>query len=98
MYKVVFTKHAAKDAKKLKSAGLDAKAKILLDVVREDPFQSPPTYKTLVGNLSGLYSRRINLQHRFVYQVIAEPTTEEGTRFDGIVKVVSMWSHYEDLR
>ena len=97
MYRIVFTQQAAKDAKKLKAAGLDGKAKALIDILREDPFRKPPSYEALVGNLSGLYSRRINLQHRLVYQVIAEPTQKDGSSIDGTVKVVRMWSHYEGL-
>lgn len=97
MYQVVFTKQAAKDAKKLKSAGLDKKAKRLVDIVRENPFESPPSYEALVGNLTGLYSRRISLQHRFVYQVIAEPVSDGGVVFEGTVKVVRMWTHYEGI-
>ncbi len=97
MYQVRFTKQAAKDAKRLKAAGLDKKAKQLVEIIRRDPFQSPPSYETLVGNLSGLYSRRINLQHRFVYQVIPESLDENNQRFDGIVKIIRMWSHYERL-
>ena len=87
-YKIVFTKAAAKDAPKLKAAHIDLKAKALLDVIRSDPFQSPPSYEKLVGDLSGLYSRRINAQHRLVYQVIEDEQT---------IKVLSMWSHYERL-
>ncbi len=98
MYQVVFTKQAAKDAKRLKAAGLDKKAKQLVEIVRCDPFQSPPTYEALVGNLSGLYSRRINLQHRFVYQVISEVLEGDDHQFDGTVKIVRMWSHYEDIK
>lgn len=97
MYLVKFTKQAAKDARKLKSCGLDGKAKSLIEVVRSDPFQTPPSYEALVGNLTGLYSRRINLQHRIVYQVFSEPVEEDGTAYDGVVKVIRMWTHYEDL-
>lgn len=97
MYAVKFTKQAAKDAKKLKAAGLDKKAKALVEVLKNDPFQEAPAYETLVGNLSGLYSRRINLQHRLVYQVYAEPFAEGGKEFDGTVKVVRMWTHCEGL-
>lgn len=97
MYRVVFTKQAAKDAKKLKSAGLDKKAKQLVDIVRENPFESPPSYEALVGNLAGLYSRRISLRHRFVYQVIAEPVSDGGVVLEGTVKVVRMWTHYEGV-
>lgn len=97
MYAVKFTKQAAKDARKLKAAGLDKKAKSLVEVLKRDPFQEAPAYEALVGNLSGLYSRRINLQHRLVYQVYAEPFDEEGVLYQGIVKVVRMWTHYEGL-
>ena len=97
MYQVRFTKQADKDAKKLKAAGLDKKAKQLVDIVRNDPFQNPPSYEALVGDLSGPYSRRINLQHRFVYQVIPGIGEADGERCDGIVKVIRMWSHYEGL-
>lgn len=97
MWKVVFTKQAAKDAKRLKGAGLEGKAKALVEVVREHPFKKPPSYEGLVGSLSGLYSRRINLQHRFVYEVVDAPFDEDGIEYEGIVKVVRMWTHYEGL-
>lgn len=98
MYLVRFTRQAAKDAKLLKAAGLDAKAKSLVALVREDPFQTPPTFECLVGSLSGLYSRRINLKHRFVYEVIPGPVNENGEAFESIVKVIRMWSHYDSVR
>jgi len=85
-YKVVFTKHAQKDAKKLSSSGLRANAEKLIAVLKEDPWQNPPPYEKLVGNLAGAYSRRINIQHRLVYQVLPDVK---------IVKVLRMWSHYE---
>lgn len=97
MYHVRFTKQAAKDAKKLKAAGLDRKAKDIIETVRLDPLKTPPSYKALVGNLSGLYSRRINIQHRFVYEIIPEPFEENGTQYEGTVKVLRMWSHYQDI-
>ena len=97
MYLVKFTKQAAKDAKKLKSSGLDKQAKELVSIVAEDPFATPPRYEALVGNLSGMYSRRINIQHRFVYEIIDGPVQEGAIEYDGIVKVLSMWSHYETL-
>lgn len=97
MYRVVFTKQAAKDAKKLKSSGLEKKAKSLIEIVRDDPFRKPPAYETLVGNLSGLYSRRINLQHRLVYQVIPGEVSENGVSYEGTVKVLRMWTHYENV-
>ena len=98
MWHVVFTKQAAKDAKHLKAAGLDGKAKALVEVVAGNPFAVPPSYEALVGSLSGLYSRRINRQHRFVYEVVQEPLEVDGTCYEGTVKVVRMWTHYEGMR
>lgn len=86
MYKIVYTKDAIKDIPSLKAAHLDAKAKELISLIREDPFAAPPRYEKLVGDLSGLYSRRINLKHRLVYQVFEDEKT---------VKIVSMWTHYD---
>ncbi len=86
MYHVVFTKAAAEDIPKLKAAHLDTKAKRLLDVLRRNPFQAPPPYEKLRGNLEGAYSRRLNIKHRLVYQVLREQET---------VKIISMWTHYE---
>ena len=83
---LVYTKHAQKDAQKLASAGLKEKAQSLLAILRENPFQNPPPYEKLVGDLLGSYSRRINIQHRLVYEVIEEQNT---------VKVLRLWSHYE---
>jgi len=85
-YTVVFTKHALKDAKKLSAAGLRPNAEKLLAILKENPFQTPPPYEKLLGDLTGFYSRRINIQHRLVYQVLVD---------DKIVKVLRMWSHYE---
>lgn len=85
-WEVVYAKHAQKDAQKLASSGLKAKAQELLVIIRENPFQNPPPYEKLVGDLSGAYSRRINIQHRLVYEVLPEQRT---------VKVLRMWSHYE---
>ena len=98
MWHVVFTKQAAKDAKKLKASGLDKKAKQLIAVIGQDPFQKPPAYESLVGNLSGLYSRRINLQHRLVYEVIQDRHIHSGQGYDGYVKVIRMWTHYDGLQ
>ena len=86
MYKIVYTKTATRDIPKLRAAHLDAKAKALIDVVRENPYQTPPSYEKLVGDLQGLFSRRINIQHRLVYQVLEEEKT---------IKIVSLWTHYE---
>ena len=85
-WELVYTKQAQKDAQKLASANLKDKALALLDILRENPYQNPPPYEKLVGDLSGAYSRRINIQHRLVYQVIDDQHT---------VKVLRMWSHYE---
>lgn len=85
-WQVVFSKHAEKDAKKLAAAGLKAKAQELLAVLATDPFQNPPSYEKLVGDLAGAYSRRINIQHRLVYEVF----TKERT-----VRVLRMWTQYE---
>ena len=85
-WRIVFTKQAQKDAKKLSSAGLQAKAQRLLEVLSENTFLTPPTYEKLVGDLAGAYSRRINIKHRLVYQVIEDIKT---------VKVLRMWTHYE---
>jgi Txe/YoeB family toxin of toxin-antitoxin system len=86
MWRVVFTKRALKDAKKLAAAGLRSKAETLLDILRENPYQTPPPFEKLMGVLSGAYSRRINIQHRLVYQIIDDEKT---------VKVIRMWTHYE---
>ncbi|MEO7851539.1 MAG: Txe/YoeB family addiction module toxin [Rubrivivax sp.] len=83
---VVFAKQAVKDAKKLAAVGLKAKAQALLDVLASDPFQNPPAFEKLVGDLAGAYSRRINIQHRLVYEVFKKERT---------VRVLRMWTHYE---
>lgn len=98
MWLVVFTKQAQKDARQLKAAGLAGKAKALVAAVREDPFKVPPRYEALVGNLSGLYSRRISLQHRFVYETIKGEIERRGTLYEGAVKVVRMWTYYDGVR
>ncbi len=97
MWKIRYSKQALKDAKKLAAAGLDGKAKSLVEVVRENPFANPPAYEMLRGNLEGAYSRRISRQHRFVYQTIQEPREEGGRSYEGTVKIVSMWTHYENV-
>ena len=98
MFKIVYEKHAGKDVKKIKAAGLDKKAKELIEIIRENPFQTPPVYEGLVGNLQGYYSRRINIQHRLVYQVYSESFVEGGTEYEGTVKIIRMWTHYDGLR
>lgn len=83
---VVYARHALKDAKKLSAAGLREKAEALLEVLADDPFRNPPAYERLVGDLAGAYSRRINIQHRLVYEVFEKERT---------VRVLRMWTHYE---
>jgi len=85
-WQVVFAKHAVKDARKLAAAGLKPKAQELLAVLANDPFQNPPPYEKLVGDLAGAYSRRINIQHRLVYEVFIP---------ERVVRVLRMWSRYE---
>ena len=85
-WQLIFTRQARKDAKKLSSAGLKEKAEELLRILEEDPFRSPPPFEKLVGDLAGACSRRINIQHRMVYQVLEERKS---------VKVIRMWTHYE---
>jgi toxin YoeB len=85
-FSLVFTKQAQKDAKKLASAGLKPKAQILLSTLEQDPFQNPPPYEKLIGDLAGAYSRRINIQHRLVYQVL---------KAERLVKILRLWTHYE---
>ena len=84
-YKILYSKLAQKDAKKLSGTGLHVKAKELIEIIKKDPFQNPPPYEKLVGNLSGTYSRRINIQHRLVYEV---------RESDKVVRILRMWSHY----
>lgn len=84
-YKILYSKLAQKDAKKLSATNLQNKAKELIETIKKDPFQNPPPYEKLVGNLSGAYSRRINIQHRLVYEVREE---------DKVLRILRMWSHY----
>lgn len=86
MYEIYFSKQAEKDKRQLKQAGLEKRARALLNVIAENPFKSPPPYEKLVGDLSGFYSRRINVQHRLVYQVYEE---------EKAIKILRMWTHYE---
>jgi toxin YoeB len=85
-WRLLYTKQAQKDAKKLAASGLRRKAEELLKTLEEDPFRNPPPYEKLIGDLAGAYSRRINIQHRLVYQILEEERT---------VKVIRMWTHYE---
>jgi len=85
-WKVVFTKQAQKDAQKLAATGLKLKAEQLLELLQSDPWQSPPAFEKLIGDLAGAYSRRINIQHRLIYEVLEE---------ERVVKILRMWAHYE---
>lgn len=85
-WRLVFTKQAQKDAKKLASAGLKSKAESLIKMLRENPYHVPPAYEKLVGDLAGAYSRRINIQHRMIYQILSD---------EKVVKIIRMWTHYE---
>jgi toxin YoeB len=86
IWRVVFTKQAQKDAKKLSAAGLRSKTEKLLNILIKNPYQTPPSFEKLIGDLSGAYSRRINRQHRLVYQILVD---------EKVVKVIRMWSHYK---
>jgi len=85
-WKIVYTRQAQRDARKIAAAGLRPKAEKLLEVLSRNPYQTPPTFEKLVGDLAGAYSRRINIQHRLVYQILEE---------ERIVKVIRMWTHYD---
>ena len=98
MYLVRFSKQADKDKKMLKGVGLEKKAKELLNIVANNPFQMPPPYEALLGNLNGFYSRRINIQHRLVYEVYNEAVTYNNIQYEGTVVVARMWTHYDKLR
>jgi len=86
MYSIVYTKKAANDIAYLKAAKLDAKAKTLIDLIRSNPYQTPPPFEKLQGDLTGAYSRRINIKHRLVYAILEEKQT---------IKIISLWTHYE---
>lgn len=98
MYKIVYTRLAEKDIKNLKSVHLDEKAKKLIHIIKENLFQNPLPYEELVGNLQGVYLRRINIQHRLVYQVYNQPVVINETEYEGIIKVIRMWTHYDKVR
>lgn len=88
MYKIVYTKDSIKDIEKLKGANLNKKVLALIEIIKNNPFQTPPPYEKLVGDLQGLYSRRINIKHRLVYQILENVQT---------VKIINMWTHYEKI-
>ena len=85
-WRLVYTRQARKDAKKLAAAGLKAKAEAIIQILHENPFQTPPTFEKLVGDLAGAYSRRINIHHRLIYQVMND---------EKVVKIIRLWTHYE---
>lgn len=96
MYLIVYEKQAVKDIPRLKAAKLDKKAQALIEILKENPVKPP--CEALVGNLSGLYSRRINIQHRLVYEIIEEDVTKDGVEYQGVVKIIRMWTHYEGVK
>lgn len=98
MYKIVFTKQAIRDLNNLKKSGISSKAKTLIDIIRENPYQNPSRYEKLVGNLDGILSRRINIQHRLVYQVYEENFTENNNEYAGTIKIIRAWTHYDGVR
>lgn len=95
MYLIKYEKQAVKDIKNLKGAKLDVKAKALIEILKRNPLEPP--CESLVGNLSGLYSRRINIQHRLVYEIINEEVTIKNVKYEGTVKIIRMWTHYDNL-
>ena len=96
MYVIKYDKQAIKDIKNLKSAKLDGKAKQLIEIMRNNPFEPP--YEELVGNLSGLYSRRINIHHRLVYEVFDEEVIVDDIKYEGTIKIIRMWTHYSNMK
>lgn len=86
MWRAVFTKQARKDGNKISASGLRSKAEKLIDILRKNPYQTPPSFEKIIGDLTGAYSRRINIQHRLVYQILDD---------EKVVKVIRMWTHYE---
>lgn len=86
MYNIVYTKKAINDISKLKNVKLDKKARALIEIIKENPYKTPPSYEKLMGDLTGAYSRRINIKHRLVYEVLEDEKT---------VKIISLWTHYE---
>lgn len=98
MYKVVLSRQAVKDFDKAKQAGYGKKIKELIDITSDNPYQTPPRYEKLAGDLQGYYSRRINDQHRFIYDIqpnINNLTNQNGDPYKGVVHVLRMWTHYE---
>ena len=96
MYLIKYGKQAAKDIQNLKSAKLDGKAKALIEILRKNPLEPP--YEALIGNLAGLYSRRINIQHRLVYEIFDEEISVNDVTYEGTVKIIRMWTHYDAVK
>lgn len=88
MYRIVYRKKVLRDIPKIKAIKLESKVKKLIEIIKQNPFQNPPPYEKLVGDLEGAYSRRINVQHRLVYQILEEEKT---------IKILSLWTHYENI-
>lgn len=88
MYRIVYRKKVLKDIPKIKAIKLESKVKKIIEIIKQNPFQNPPPYEKLVGDLEGAYSRRINVQHRLVYQILEEEKT---------IKILSLWTHYENI-
>ena len=88
MYKIVYRKQALKDLEKIKASNLKDKTKMLINLIKENPYQTPPPYEKLMGDLEGAYSRRINVQHRLIYQILDKEKT---------IKILRMWTHYENI-
>ena len=98
MYKVILSRQAQKDLEKIKQAGLQRQAKEITEILMENPYQSPPRFEKLMGDLQDYFSRRINIQHRYIYRVMPNEDglkDEKDTLYDGIVHVLRMWTHYE---
>ena len=96
MFLIKYDKQAVKDIKNLKGAKLDGKAKVLIEILRQNPLEPP--CEELVGNLAGLYSRRINIQHRLVYEIFNEEVTVNDIKYEGTVKIIRMWTHYDKVK
>ncbi len=97
MYEIVYEKQVLKDIQNLKAVKLDKKARLLIDIVSNNPYQNPPPYEKLLGNFRGVLSRRINIQHRLVYEVDNTAFEKNGVNYQGTVKIIAMWSHYENM-
>ncbi len=96
MWDVLFSKKSLKGLERIKESHLGPKLKQLIETIRSDPFKNPPPYEKLIGDLSGLYSRRINIQHRLVYEVEKTPLIKDGISYEGYIRILSVWTHYED--